>query len=99
MFELIAKGRSKTEIADILGAKRNTFYRWLRVGNVRLQKRGPRNVMRSISEEQEQALVQKVMANSSMAQADIKRRISELYGIIVTETCSISRSEKSRHYS
>lgn len=78
IFELIAKGRSKIEIADILGVKRNTIYRWLRVGNVRLQKRGPRYRKRSMSEEQEQALVQKIMSNSSMAQADLKRHVNEL---------------------
>lgn len=30
-------------LADILGVKRNTIYRWLRVGNVCLPKRGPRS--------------------------------------------------------
>lgn len=34
MFGLLAKGRSKTEIANVLGVKRNIIHRWLRVGNV-----------------------------------------------------------------
>ena len=84
MFDLVAKGRPEIEIADILGLKRNTIYRWLRVGNIRLPKRGPRYGKRSMSKEQEQALIQKIKSNSSMTQADLKRHIREQYGITVT---------------
>ena len=60
MFDIVAKGMSKTEIADILGVKRNAIYRWLRVGNIRLPKRGARYGKRSMSEEQEQTVIQKI---------------------------------------
>ena len=41
MFELLEKGRSKVEVAEIqvLGVKRNTIYRWLKVGNTSLPER------------------------------------------------------------
>lgn len=90
MFDSVAKGRSKIEIADILGVQRYTIYRWLRVGNVSLPERGPRYKKRSMTEEQEQALIQKIKSNSSKGQADLKRHLRELYGITVTRA-AISR--------
>ena len=77
MFELIAKGKPKAEVADILGVKRNTIYRWLRAGNISLPARGPRLGNRSMNELQEQALIDRIKSNPSMAQRDLKRHIRD----------------------
>lgn len=55
MFDLVAKGRSKIEIANNLGVKRRAICHYLRVGNVCLPKGGPRYGKKSMSEEQERA--------------------------------------------
>ena len=46
-----------------------------------------------MSEEQVQALVQKIESNLSMFQADLKRHVRELYGITVTKA-AVSRNLK-----
>lgn len=56
MFALIGKGRTKSEVADILGISRNTVHKWLRQGNIRLPRRGPRLEKRKLTVEQENAV-------------------------------------------
>ena len=85
MFELVAKGRSKILVADILEVKRNTIYRCLRAGNIKLPKQGPRLGKRNMNEEQDQAIVHKIKSNLSLAQADLKRHIGEMFGVTVTK--------------
>ena len=84
MFELNARGKSKIEIADILGVKKNTIYRWLKAGNINLPARGPRLGKRSMNDEQEQSLLRSIESNPSMTQADLKRHVREMFGITVS---------------
>ena len=84
IYELVAKGESKTEIADILGVKKNTIYRWLRAGNSSLPARGPRPAKRSMNGEQERILIERIKSNPGMTQADLMRHIREVFGITVS---------------
>ena len=69
------------EIAEIIGVKRNTIYRWLRFGNTSLPKRGPRLGRRKLTVDQEEALLAKIKSTPAVAQAGLVRHIRELYGI------------------
>ena len=60
MFELIDKGKSKLDVAALLGIHRSTVHRWLRTGNVSLQPRGPRLGKRKLIVEQESAVISHV---------------------------------------
>ena len=65
MFRLLDRGKGKPEIADILGVKRNTIYRWIRAGRGRMPPRGPRYGKRKLSVAQEQAVVARVRSSPS----------------------------------
>lgn len=60
MFGLLDRGRSKIDIADILGISRMRSHRWQKAGRCQIPKRGPRLGKRRLNTQQEQAQVCRV---------------------------------------
>ena len=75
MFELIDKGKTKSEVAEVLGITRNTVHKWLRTGNVKLTPRGPRIGKRKLSVEQESDVIAHVDSSPGITQAGLAQYI------------------------
>ena len=83
MFELIEKGKSKLDVAALLGIHRSTVHRWLRTGNIRLPPRGPRLGKRKLTVEQESAVISHVDNSPGNTQSRLARYIQQAFQVHV----------------
>ena len=80
---LIARGRTRKEVAEILSVSIRTIFRWQRAGNVKLARRGPRYGRWNLTAQHEQSIVKRCNGRAATTIKELVRFCEFILGVKV----------------
>ena len=96
-FQLLDRGKSKSEIASLLEVTRATIHNWLKAGNISLPPRGPRLGKRKLTMDQEAALLRHIDSSPDTTQAGLVHYILQTFHVRVA-TSTVAHILKRSQY-